>query len=297
VDDPRALSILMVEAGLSQEESIFAALAGENLNDQTRKAVSGFEETAKKTRASCESLRKSGGDADQVQHLLADFQHNMGDFQAFLQSHPDVYSKAVRRMSLSNGEGELLINESGSLQTVLSAANLPVAKASKIEARSKQLQDRIAKIKANLPQTAGRGGEMSGDSGPLSALNEESRKATADVRGFLSEQERRGWETAVFNFMLDNHRGEGAAVLFLAWSPDLDSIAAPRDGAYELTTVDAGNPVSVVNLKKGQPLGFRTDGGHTVAFADKQVTALPDTKAAYAWRLRDPAAKGQSNSH
>jgi hypothetical protein len=62
---------------------------------------------------------------------------------------------------------------------------------------------------------------------------------------------------------------------------------APEPGEYKLYTAFSPNPTTTVNLKEGDPLGFRrTDNGQIEAVAGTQTQVLPKGTSQAYWKLQ-----------
>lgn len=63
---------------------------------------------------------------------------------------------------------------------------------------------------------------------------------------------------------------------------------APQSGEYMLFTAASPNPTSTVQVKEGDPLGFRkADDGHWIAIAGNQNFDMPHGTAQMYWKLQD----------
>ena len=94
---------------------------------------------------------------------------------------------------------------------------------------------------------------------------------------------------ALVAFLVCAGCGAQSGETIMTQGPTADPVmgTAPEDGTYQLYTAFAANPTTTVELKEGDPLGFRkSDSGRIVAIAGDQSVELGATTTQAYWKRK-----------
>jgi hypothetical protein len=101
------------------------------------------------------------------------------------------------------------------------------------------------------------------------------------LRSLLTPEQRSAYEWS----LIDKYRSSFPGLSrTLGFSP-LASLKAPVDGRFTLLDWNGSKEIQSVNLKKGDPLGFRQTDAGLKAVAGDRVIDLPATKGPFFWEI------------